>query len=192
MPVGDAAVHKPPASSGKPLACVEILVVDPETCVEMPVGQDGELWLRGPMVIASYWNDPAATAKGIVAGFWRSGDIGCVDAEGFVYVRDRLKDLINRGGYKIYSAEVEAVLSHCPGVLEAAIVGKPDPVLGERVHAFVSVTSQLTEEALAAFCAERLGDYKVPESWTLSTDPLPRNATGKLSKKDLRALLLAH
>jgi O-succinylbenzoic acid--CoA ligase len=101
-----------------------------------------------------------------------------------------LKDVINRGGYKIYSAEVEGVLAQFPGLVEAATVGRPDPVLGERVHAFVSVTGTVTAEELAAFCASRLGDYKVPESWTITTEPLPRNSMGKLAKKDLRALLV--
>jgi O-succinylbenzoic acid--CoA ligase len=189
MPVGEGETRS--SAVGKPLACVEVMVVDPETCVEVAPGEAGELWLRGPMVIARYWADPEATAKNLVAGFWRSGDIGHVDADGYVHVHDRLKDVINRGGYKIYSAEVEAVLAHCPGVIESAIVGKLDSVLGERVHAFVSLSAHLSEADLAAFCAQRLGDYKVPESWTLSTEPLPRNATGKLSKIELRALLAA-
>ncbi|MBN9409896.1 MAG: acyl--CoA ligase [Burkholderiales bacterium] len=187
IPVGEADADL--TTVGRPLACVELMVMDPDTGTEMPVGESGELWLRGPMVVAGYWNDPQATARNIVGGFWRSGDIGSVDALGNVRVHDRLKDLINRAGYKIYSAEVEAVLARCPGVLEAAIVGRPDPVLGERVHAFVTVAPGIAQDALAAFCAAHLGDYKVPESWTLMHEPLPRNATGKLSKKDLRALL---
>jgi O-succinylbenzoic acid--CoA ligase len=184
MPVGEGAGDI--RSVGKPLACVELRVVDPETGEQVPTGEAGELWLRGPMVISGYWNDPASTARGIVDGFWRSGDIGSVDSQGFVHVHDRLKDLINRGGYKIYSAEVEAVVMRFPGVLEAAIVGRPDPVLGERVHAFVSAAGHVREEDLAAFCARNLSDYKVPESWTLQAEPLPRNATGKLDKKQLR------
>ena len=184
LPVGEGTANL--ASVGRPLACVEILIADPETGVEMPTGESGEIWLRGPMVIARYWNDAAATAKGVVAGWWRSGDIGSVDAEGNVFVHDRLKDLINRGGYKIYSAEVEAVLARCPGVVESAIVARADAVLGERVHAFVCAAEGTTPQALADFCAAQLGDYKVPESWTLTTEPLPRNPTGKLDKKTLR------
>jgi O-succinylbenzoic acid--CoA ligase len=189
LPVGEGATNID--SVGCALACVELVVMDPETCTEVPPGESGELWLRGPMVIASYWNDPAATAKGIVNGFWRSGDIGSVDEAGNVRVLDRLKDLINRGGYKIYSAEVEAVLACCPGVVEAAIVGRPDPVLGERVHAFVCVNDGVTQNQLETFCAAHLGDYKVPESWSLSTSPILRNANGKLAKKELRALASA-
>lgn len=186
LPVGEGATDVD--SVGRPLPCVELVVMDPETCTEVPTGESGELWLRGPMVIASYWNDPEATAKGIVDGFWRSGDIGCVDGAGNVRVLDRLKDLINRGGYKIYSAEVEAVLARCPGVVEAAIVGRADPVLGERVHAFVCVAEGVTPADLGTFCAQHLGDYKIPESWSLSAAPILRNANGKLAKKELRAL----
>lgn len=189
LPVGDGPTDI--NSVGKALACVELLVVDPETGIEVPTGASGELWVRGPMVIAGYWNDPVATKNGIVGGFWRSGDIGCVDSAGNVRVLDRLKDLINRGGYKIYSAEVEEVLSRCPGVVESAIVARVDPVLGERVHAFVCVTPGETQADLKTFCKEHLADYKVPESWSISTAPLLRNANGKLAKTELRELAAA-
>lgn len=182
-PMGQAV---PLASVGRPMPCAEIMVVDMETGIEVQPGEAGELWIRGPMVIKAYWNNPEATANGIVAGFWRSGDIGSVDAQGNVYVHDRLKDMINRGGYKIYSAEVENVLLQCPGVVEAAVIGKSDPVLGERVHAVVFTSRTIPEAELTAFCAQRLGDYKVPESWSLISGPLPRTATGKLDKRRLR------
>jgi O-succinylbenzoic acid--CoA ligase len=188
-PVGDSPV--PVTSVGRAMPCAELIVVDPETCIEVPSGEPGELWVRGPMVIKEYWNDPAATAAGIVGGYWRSGDIGSIDAEGNVYVHDRLKDLINRGGYKIYSAEVEAQLLECPGVAEVAVVGKDDPVLGERVHAFVNTAHATSSAGLTAFCAERLADYKVPESWTIGSEALPRTPTGKVDKKTLRARLAA-
>ena len=182
---------QPADAVGKPLPCAELAVVDPETGREMPVGEAGEIWVRGPMVSPGYWRDPQATAQSFVAGFWRSGDIGRVDTDGNVHVCDRLKDVINRGGYKIYSAEVEGVLAQLPGLVEAALVGRPDPVLGERVHAFVSVAAPIAEAELTAYCAARLSDYKVPETWTITTEPLPRNSTGKLAKKDLRALAAA-
>ena len=188
-PVDGAAV--PVTSVGKAMPCAEIMVVDPQTGAELPAGASGELWIRGPMVVPSYWNNPDATAQSFVGGFWRSGDVGCVDAEGNVFVHDRLKDLINRGGYKVYSAEVEGVLLQYPGVVEAAVVAKADPVLGERVHAFLSVGANVDEGRLAAFCAERLAGYKVPESWTLLREPLPRTATGKMDKKSLRASMAA-
>jgi O-succinylbenzoic acid--CoA ligase len=183
-PPGEPRV--PLDSVGRVMPCAEIVVVDPETGIEVPSQRAGELWIRGPMVIKEYWNDPAATAAGIVDGYWRSGDLGSIDADGWVYVHDRLKDLINRGGYKVYSAEVEACLLEFPGIAEAAVVAKRDPVLGERVHAFVSASQPVSPCELSAFCAERLADYKVPEGWTIGSDPLPRTHTGKVDKKDLR------
>ncbi|MCW5653329.1 class I adenylate-forming enzyme family protein [Hydrogenophaga sp.] len=172
---------------GKPLSCIEVLIVHPETGVEVPTGESGEIWVRSPGVVSGYWNDAAASADGIVAGYWRSGDIGRLDEQGYLYVLDRLKDMINRGGYKIYSAVVENVLLQIPGVQEAALVGRPDPVLGERVHAFVTTTrDDLDADAIRAFCSERLGDYEVPETVTVGTEPLPRNSAGKLAKLELR------
>jgi long-chain acyl-CoA synthetase len=170
----------------------EIIVVD-EAGRELPPGETGEIWIKGPHVVKGYWNNPAATAEGFTGGFWHSGDIGTVDAEGFVQVLDRKKDMINRGGYKVFTAEVETVLAACPGIVECAVVAVPCPVLGERVHAFV-VTSEAGRpgaEAIRAFCAARLSDYKVPETLTLTTEPLPRNANGKVMKRVLREELAA-
>jgi O-succinylbenzoic acid--CoA ligase len=110
-----------------------------------------------------------------------------MDEQGYVRIFDRKKDMLNRGGYKIYSAEVENVLMALPGVLEAAVVGRPCPVLGERVHAFVYAPGgTLDAAAVQAHCAARLADYKVPEEVTLTDAPLPRNANGKLLKRTLR------
>jgi long-chain acyl-CoA synthetase len=147
---------------------------------------DDELWIRGPMVVKGYWDDPAATAREFTDGFWRSGDLGSIDAEGYVRVLDRKKDMINRGGYKVYSAEVEGALAAHPAVVESAVVGYPCPVLGERVHAFVVLKESASEDSLRRFCAQRLADYKVPEKFTLGAEPLPRNANGKLLKRQLR------
>lgn len=175
-----------PDSVGLELPCADVLVMSAEGR-EVPHGDAGELWIRGPMVVPGYWNDPEATRASFTAGFWRSGDVGSIDRKGFVRVFDRIKDMINRGGYKVFSVEVENVLVGHPGVLESAVVGKPCPVLGERVHAFVSRRDpSLDAAALAAFCTERLADYKVPESFTLLDEPLPRNANGKLLKRTLR------
>jgi long-chain acyl-CoA synthetase len=172
-------------SVGLAVPCADVKIVGPAGD-ELPVGETGEIWIRGPMVVSGYWDNPAATASSITEGWWHSGDLGKCDAEGFIYVLDRLKDVINRGGYKIYSSEVEAVLAQHPAVLEAAIVSRACPVLGERVHAFVALRSPAQAAQLQAFCAERLSDYKVPETWTLSDTPLPRNANGKLQKKLMR------
>jgi acyl-CoA synthetase (AMP-forming)/AMP-acid ligase II len=144
------------------------------------------------MVVRGYWNDAEATAAAFIGGYWRSGDIGSIDADGFVQVFDRKKDMINRGGYKIYSVEVENVLAGCVEVLEAAVVGRPCPVLGERVHAVVAVAPASAadpaacEARLRRWCAAQLADYKVPETWVIQANPLPRNANGKLMKRTLR------
>jgi acyl-CoA synthetase (AMP-forming)/AMP-acid ligase II len=176
-------------SVGRAVLCGDIEVRDAQGRT-VNAGETGEIWISGPMVVPGYWNDPAATADAFVHGWWRSGDIGSLDADGFLRVLDRLKDVVNRGGYKVYSAEVEALLASHEGVLEAAVVGLPCPVLGERVHAFVSRRQAgLDEAALRSFCAARIADYKVPETWTLSSDPLPRNANGKLIKRMLRERL---
>ena len=144
------------------------------------------------MVVRGYWDNPEATASNFTGGFWHSGDIGSIDAQGYVKVVDRMKDMINRGGYKIYTIEVENVLYAHPAVQECAVVSKPCPVLGERVHAFVMLKEQGADaRSLSEFCKVRLSDYKVPESFTLSLAPLPRNANGKLVKRDLREQLLA-
>ena len=189
LPAAQAASR--PDSVGFALPCAEIRVMDEHGC-EVAPGETGELWIRGPMVVPGYWDNPEATRASFCAGFWRSGDIGSIDADGFVKVFDRVKDMLNRGGYKVFSAEVENVLAACPGVLESAIIGKPCPVLGERVHAFVNLSDPALDAArLRAFCAERLADYKVPESFTLGTEPLPRNANGKLLKRVMREQLLA-
>jgi O-succinylbenzoic acid--CoA ligase len=158
---------------------------------EVAPGEVGEIWMRGPMVIGGYWENPAATAESFVAGFWRSGDLGSVDPDGYLRVLDRRKDMINRGGYKVYSVEVENALMTHPAVVEAAVVPKPCPVLGERAHAFVTVEDAAAgAEELTRHCASLLADYKVPDSFTVGTEPLPRNANGKLIKRQLRDALL--
>jgi acyl-CoA synthetase (AMP-forming)/AMP-acid ligase II len=173
-------------SVGLPCPGAEIVVVDADGR-ELPRGEIGEIWIHSGSVIKGYWNNPKATAESFTGGFWHSGDLGSIDAENFVRVFDRQKDMINRGGLKIYSAEVESVLAGHPDVLESAIVAKPCPVLGERVHAvIVTRTDALSEGTLRAWCAERLSDYKVPETMALTSEPLPRNANGKVLKRQLR------
>src|SRR5437764_7947982 len=172
-------------SVGLPCPGAQIVVMDADSRV-LPRGQIGDIWIHGGSVIKRYWNNPKATAESFTAGFCSSGDLGSIDAENFVRVFDRQKDMINRGGLKIYSAEVESVLSGHPDVVESAIIAKPCPVLGERVHAFDVTRSAVGAEVLRAWCAERLSDYKVPEPMDVRTDPLPRNANGKVMKRQLR------
>jgi acyl-CoA synthetase (AMP-forming)/AMP-acid ligase II len=173
-------------SVGLAVPCGEILVMD-EDGREVQPGAEGEIWLRGPMVVSGYWNDEQATGQSFVAGYWRSGDIGSVDAEGYLRVFDRKKDIVNRGGYKIYTIEVENVLMRHPDVVEAAVVPRPCPVLGERAHAFVCLRrAAATSEDLKHYCALALADYKVPDSFSFRREPLPRNANGKVMKGHLK------
>jgi len=184
MPAGHTALRAD--SVGMALPCARIRVMDDDGR-EQPPGEVGELWIGGPMVVPGYWADEQATRGSFTAGYWHSGDLGSVDAAGYVRIVDRKKDMLNRGGYKIYSVEVENVLMAWPGVIEAAVVGLPCPVLGERVHAFVHAPSATPDgEALRAFCARRLADYKVPETIAWAAEPLPRNANGKVMKRLLR------
>jgi O-succinylbenzoic acid--CoA ligase len=173
-------------SVGAVVPCGDVRVMDDSGC-EVPPGEPGELWIAGPMVVPGYWENPEATAREFANGYWKSGDIGSIDARGLVRVFDRKKDMINRGGYKVYSAEVESVLSLHPLVVESALVAVPDPVLGEKTHAFVVTRDEAGgADALRAHCAQHLADYKVPDFFTLRTEPLPRNANGKLLKRALR------
>ncbi len=178
-------------SVGLPCPGADIIAVD-ATGRQVPRGEIGELWIHGGSVIRGYWNNPAATAESFTDGYWHSGDLGSIDQHNFVRVFDRQKDMINRGGLKIYSAEVESVLAGHADVVESAIIAKPCPVLGERVHAvIVTRNDHVNGEALRAWCAERLSDYKVPETIRLTTGPLPRNANGKVMKRQLRDALTA-
>jgi len=174
------------ASVGLPAPNCHVIIVD-EHGIEVPPGETGEIWIGGPSVVKGYWNRPEADRESFTGGYWHSGDIGMRDEEGFVYVLDRKKDMINRAGYKVYSAEVENVLLHHPGIIEAAVIGSPDPVLGERVKAFIRPRDPgLTAAGIREFCAARLADYKVPEFIELVDAALPRNANGKLQKALLR------
>ena len=172
-------------SVGTLLPCVDIRVLDEEGR-EVPPGENGELWIRSPGNASGYWDQPEATRKGFVAGYWRSGDIGSVDDERYLRVHDRIKDMINRGGFKVYCVELENVIHEFPGVIEVAAVGAPCPVLGERVHVFVHANGRIDAQDLRAHVRNRLADYKTPDFVTQTPDPLPRNLNGKLSKVPLR------
>lgn len=187
MPVSETAKRR--LSVGLPVPGAEICVMD-NNGREVPAGETGELWIRGAMTVPGYWNNPEATDREFVAGFWKSGDVGMIDAQGFVHVQDRKKDMVNRGGHKIFSSEVESVLTAYPGVFEAAVIAKPCPILGERVHAVLSIAEAgIDEGGLKQHCAERLSDYKCPESYSLQQMPLPRNANGKILKREIRETL---
>jgi acyl-CoA synthetase (AMP-forming)/AMP-acid ligase II len=178
-----------PDAVGQAFPCVELAVMDEEGR-ELPAGEVGELWIRSPSCSAGFWNDPDRTAKEYFGGFWKSGDIATLGQDGLVRLVDRKKDMINRGGYKISSTQVEEILYAHPAVIECAVVGCPDDVLGERVQAFIWADGALNDERVVKeFCAGRLPDYKVPELISFTTSPLPRNANGKILKRVLREQL---
>jgi long-chain acyl-CoA synthetase len=181
-----------PTSTGRPVPVMDLRVTDPMGEV-LPVGETGEIWFRAPSLIRGYWNRPDATAETIVDGWLRSGDIGRIDEEGFVYVSDRAKDMVLRGGENIYCAEVEAAIYEHPAVYEAAVYGIPDERLGEALacHVMVKDGESLTVGELQAFVGERLAKFKVPTMVTIVTEQLPRNASGKILKRELRDAVVA-
>lgn len=184
MPADQTASRR--LSVGRPVPGAEICVMN-DAGQEVPPGEIGELWIRGAMVVPGYWRNPEADAREFTAGFWKSGDIGRIDADGYVHVLDRKKDMVNRGGHKIFTAEVESVLTTVSGVIEAAVVAKPCPILGERVHAVLSVKiGEADEDTIRAYCAAQLADYQCPESYTLRKCLLPRNANGKIMKRQIK------
>jgi fatty-acyl-CoA synthase len=171
-----------PWSVGRPVPGLEVSVEG-----ELTPDTVGELWVRGPVVTAGYWHRPAATAETYRADGWlRTGDVGRLDADGYVQVLDRMKDMIIRGGENIYSLEVEGVLAHHPAVADVAVVGVPDPVMGERVRAVVVLRpgAALSLTGLRAWAGTQLADYKLPVE-LVPLDELPRNANGKILKSRL-------
>ena len=170
---------------GRPLPCADILIMD-DAGQAVPPGASGEIWVGGAHVSPGYWADEAATQASFVGGMWCSGDIGSLSEDGYLRILDRKKDMVNRAGFKVYPAEVEAVLAQHPAIIETAIIGVPDAVLGEKTHAFVvTANGSLTGDAVRTFCRSRLSDYKIPDFVTLIDMPLPRNANGKIVKRAL-------
>lgn len=159
----------------------------------LPPGEVGEIAIRGPGVMLGYWNRPDATAAAVRGGWMHTGDGGSMDAEGYVYLADRIKDMIISGGENIYSLEVEAILVEHPSVRQCAVIGVPHPVWGEAVHAVVTLNdgASFDERALIDFCRGKLSGYKLPRSIE-HRDELPLTAAGKVMKRDLRAPFWAH
>jgi acyl-CoA synthetase (AMP-forming)/AMP-acid ligase II len=151
-------------------------------------GDLGELLVRGPNVVAGYWNKPAETAQAISNGWLRTGDIARIDGDGFVQILDRKKDMINRGGEKVYCVEVESALTAHPAVFEAAVMGVPDAMMGEKVGAVVVLKPErrVAGGELLEAIAVRLARFKLPQYLVFSNEPLPRNPGGKILKKTLR------
>jgi long-chain acyl-CoA synthetase len=175
-----AAEHADSVGFAAPVVDLALDGADPHTGV-------GELLVRGPNVVAGYWNKPDATSATFVDGWLHTGDLVRIDDEGLVYVVDRAKDMINRGGENVYSVEVENALAGAPGVADAAVIGVPDEVMGEKVGAVVVPTgSYFDVRAVLRYLESRLADFKVPQYVEVRTEPLPRNPGGKLLKRQLR------
>jgi len=177
-------------SVGRPLPCMEAKVVD-DSGHEVPAGDPGELLLRGSLVTTGYDGDDEATRAAISAGWLRTGDLARMDPDGYVFILDRKKDMITRGGNKIFSVEVEQLLLTHPAIADAAVVGIPDPIAFEAVAAYVVPAdgTQLTRRDVQRWVAERMSDYAVPRQVRV-VDEIPRNRTGKILKADLRQRLL--
>jgi long-chain acyl-CoA synthetase len=165
---------------------VDIRILD-DAGVEVAPGSPGEIAIKGPQVMAGYWGRPDETAKAMTAdGFFKSGDIGFVDARGYLKIVDRKKDMILVSGFNVYPNEIEEVVAHHPGVAECAAIGVPDKNSGEAVMLFVVKRDPaLTKEALAAYCASELTGYKRPRHIEFRSD-LPKTNVGKILRRELR------
>ena len=187
----DAEFRRKPGSVGRPVPCADVRVVDDDGR-DVAVGEAGELWIRGPMVTSGYYAYPVATAAAITDGWLHTGDLAKLDEEGYVYILDRKKDMITRGGFKVYSVEVEYLLVTHPDIAEAAVFGVPDPLAFEAVAAYVVPAAGRTLEPsdVQAWVNNRMADYAVPR-FVRVVESIPRNRTGKVDKAALRAELSA-
>jgi len=176
-------------AAGKAIPGVELRVVDPDSGAELPTGAVGEVCTRSPFNMLGYWDKPEETARTMVDGGWlRTGDAGYIDEDGYLFLHDRIKDMVVSGGENVYPAEVENVLLALPGIADAAVIGVPHDTWGETVKAVCVAApgSELDEAAVIASCRERLAHYKCPTSVDV-VDALPRNPSGKVLKRELRA-----
>jgi long-chain acyl-CoA synthetase len=175
-------------SVGLPMVGADVRIVG-EDGKDVAVGEVGELWVRSPNNVRGYWNKPEETAKAFIDGWFRSGDAARVDEDGFVFVVDRIKDMVLRGGENVYCAEVEAVLFEHDAVGDVAVIGIPHQSLGEEVAAVIVPNEghgDQDTDSVRQYAAQKLASFKVPVKVFWQKDPLPRNATGKVLKKELR------
>ncbi len=198
MNSGDDYLRKPD-SVGPAVPVCDVAVVPEgfegeEPTSDLPTGPEvlGELWIKGPNVVRGYWNKPEDSSASFTLGWLHSGDVARIDEEGFVYIVDRAKDMVIRGGENVYSVEVEAALFEHPAVSDAAVIGVPHEVLGEEVGAAVVLRpgTRVTAEELARHVRDRLAGFKVPTHFWFRSEPLPRNPQGKVLKRELRLLLV--
>jgi long-chain acyl-CoA synthetase len=179
--------ERKPSSCGVPSMTGEAKIVSPDG-EELPIGAVGELWYRGPIVVRGYWRKPQATAETFVDGWVKTGDLARIDEEGFVYIVDRAKDMLIRGGENIYCVEVENALYDHPTIMDAALIGLPHRILGEEPAAVVTLKpgAQTSEQELRHWVSQRLAAFKVPVRIAFWPETLPRNANGKIMKGELK------
>ena len=178
---------KKPLSIGIPMPDNDIRLVDPNTLLDVPRGERGEIWIKGPTVMKEYWNNPEETAATFVDGWMRTGDVAYMDEDNYVFIVDRTKDLIIAGGYNIYPRDIDEVLYRHPKVKDVICVGIPDKYYGEIIKAYIQLVEgqTATEEELKAYCKEHLAPYKIPRKFEFH-DELPRTTTGKALRRMLR------
>ncbi|RJP21386.1 MAG: long-chain-fatty-acid--CoA ligase [Candidatus Abyssobacteria bacterium SURF_5] len=184
----DEYTMQKPDSVGPPVPTVQVRIVNDEGR-DLPAGKIGEVLLKGPNIVAGYWQDAASTKETFQDGWLHTGDVGRLDEEGFLYIVDRKKDMIIRGGENIYCVEIENVLESHPAIFEAAVVGEPDKVFGEQVAAFVvpNPGSSLDVDEILDYCEDYLADFKVPKFIKI-VENLPRNPAGIIDKRVLRRI----
>jgi long-chain acyl-CoA synthetase len=183
---GDDSLTHPNSTGSVPTLVMEVEIRD-ETKRALAANESGEIWMKSPTLIRGFWRKPEATAETLVDGWLRSGDLGHIDDDGYLYVEDRVKDMIIRAGENIYSAEVEAAIYEHPAVYEAAVFGLPDERLGEIVACAVMLKGgeYLSEDGLRLHLRTRLANFKIPTRVAFTNQPLPRNAAGKLLKREM-------
>lgn len=171
-------------SVGFPAPVVDVRIFEPDSATGV-----GELLVRGPNIVSGYWNKPEESAQNFQDGWLHTGDLARIDTQGLVFIVDRMKDMINRGGENVYCVEVENVLNRHPDVGEVAVLGVPDPVMGEKVGAVVvpATVATIDPAGLTSFARQHLADFKIPQFFSVRPEPLPRNAGGKVLKPVLRA-----
>lgn len=178
-----------PGSIGRPLPGLKVRIVDPESFIDLPPGQTGEIWLKGPCITPGYWRKPKETSETFEDGWFRTGDLGYVDTEGYYYLTDRIKHIIITGGENVSGKEVETVINRIDKVVESAVVGIPDPKWGEKVVALVVIEqgSDLDPHTIKAFCKAHLHSWKSPKEIRF-VEKIPKNTMGKILKEEIKKI----
>ncbi|RLB97469.1 MAG: hypothetical protein DRH90_23335 [Deltaproteobacteria bacterium] len=180
-----------PGSIGLPLPGLEVRIVDPATLADVAQGEVGELWLKSAAITPGYWSKPRETADTFKDGWFRTGDLGKIDAEGYYYLTDRIKHIIITGGENVSAKEVETVINQIDGVNESVVVGKPDEKWGEKVVAAVTLKPdvEMSEADIKTFCKTQLHNLKCPKE-IVFLDKIPRNTMGKILKEEVKKIFL--